>query len=418
MNLKKNCKIQKKTLTIFGININIILLGISSFLNDISSEMILPILPLFIKSLGGTGIIIGIIGGFKTGLSNILKVFSGYASDKTGKRKVFVVSGYFLSSVFKVFLALSQTWHQLIIFSGLERVGKGLRDAPRDSMISTYAKEKRGKSFGFHRALDTSGAIIGSIIVLILFWFLKFDFKPIILISAAISFLSLIPLQFVKEKSEETFNVKETLKIKKIKSEMNFKTNFFNLSSKVKTFIIISSIYSLSNFSYMFFILKAQTLFSGKMTFGIPIFLYVLFNTFYAILAIPFGVLSDKIGRKKIIFAGYLLFSIVCLGFLLFESLPALIILFILYGTTYAMIEGNQRAYISDMSPKEKRGTAIGLFHTINGIFSLISSIIAGIIWQYIGENETFLYGSIVSFVSIILVIVFWKKLNGKELKH
>lgn len=163
----------------------------------------------------------------------------------------------------------------------------------------------------------------------------------------------------------------------------------------------------------MFFILKAQEVFTGKLSVGVPILLYILFNIFYAAFAVPFGTLSDKIGRKKVIVFGYLLFSLTSLGFAFFNSLSAFIILFALYGTVHAIIDGNQRAYVSDLSSDELRATALGTFHTTTGVAALPASLIAGILWQNIAPGITFIYGSIVSIISVILFISL-----GKYLKH
>ncbi|OYT57590.1 MAG: MFS transporter, partial [Candidatus Aenigmarchaeota archaeon ex4484_14] len=155
--------------------------------------MIMPILPMFITALGGTGVVVGLIGGLRDSLSSILKVVFGYWSDKTGKRKVFVSSGYIVSAVFKFMLSLSMTWQHVLAFASLERIGKGLRTAPRDAIIADAMPKQRGRGFGIHRLLDTSGAIIGSILVFILFWSLGFDFKTIILVAAVFSLVSLFP---------------------------------------------------------------------------------------------------------------------------------------------------------------------------------------------------------------------------------
>jgi len=381
------------------VSANVLLLGLVSFLADISSEMIMPILPMFITALGGTGLIVGLIGGLRDSIASILKVFAGFWSDKLGKRKIFIFSGYLCSSIFKLFLAFSAIWQHILVFAGLERVGKGLRTAPRDAVISESMPKEKGRGFGIHRALDTSGAILGSAVVFILFWSLGFSFKSIILIAAVISFLSLVPLHFVKERKREPRNI--TLKL-----------GFKNLSRPLKLFILIASVFALSNFSYMFFILRAQGLFSGKLSIGVPILLYILFSIFYATLSVPFGALSDKIGREKIILSGYLLFSLTSLGFAFFHSLISFIILFALYGTVYAMIDGNQRAFIADLSPGELRATALGTFHTSIGIAALPASLIAGALWQNVAPASAFIYGAIVSIISVILFFVFKKMLK------
>lgn len=368
---------------------NVILLGIVSFLNDMSSEMIAPILPLFIASLGGAGIAIGLIGGIRESVTSLLKVVSGYISDKTGKRKVLVFSGYFLSSAFKVLLALSKTWQQVLLFVGFERVGKGVRDAPRDAIIAQSMPQEKGKAFGIHRALDSTGAILGSILALILFWFMGLEFKTIIFISAAIAFTSLIPIPFVKEKKE---------KVKKIE----LKTTLFALPKRLKMFLVIAALFSLANFSYMFFILKAQKLFGAGGAVGIPIMLYVLFKIFYAGSSIPFGTLSDKIGREKVLLMGYTLFAIMTIGFAFLHSLSMYIVLFAAYGVVKGIVDGNQRAFVSDLSKQSALGTSLGAYHTVNGLFALPASLIAGILWG-ITPAATFLYGAIVSTLAALL---------------
>ncbi|RLJ02152.1 MAG: MFS transporter [Candidatus Aenigmatarchaeota archaeon] len=376
-----------------GIGANIFLLGVVSFLNDLSSEMIMPILPMFITALGGAGLIVGLIGGLRDSISSILKVFAGYWSDKSGKRKIFVFSGYLTSALFKLFLAFSKAWQHVLIFSGLERIGKGLRTAARDAIIADSMPKEKGKGFGIHRAMDTLGAIGGSVIVFLLIWFFGYNFKSIILIAAILALLSLIPLYFVKERKREP-------------QDINLKIGLKNLSRPLKLFILISGIFALANFSYMFFILRAQELFTGKLSVGVPILLYILFNAFYAVLAVPFGELSDKIGRKKVIVFGYLLYSLTSFGFAFFNSLTPFIVLFALYGMVYAIVDGNQRAYVSDLSSEELRATALGTFHTATGLMALPASLIAGFLWQ-INSSMPFVYGAAVSIISVVLFIVF-----------
>jgi MFS family permease len=376
-----------------GIGANVLLLGLVSFFNDLSSEMIMPILPIFITSLGGTGLVVGLVGGVRDSISSILQVICGHWSDKTGKRKVFVTAGYFNSAVFKLFLAFSKIWQHILVFSGLERIGKGLRTAPRDAIIADSMPRERGKGFGIHRSLDTFGAILGSFLVLILFWFLCFDFKSIIIIAALIAFISLIPLYFVREKKR---------KPKKISLKIGIKKLPFSL----QLFILISGLFALANFSYMFFILKVQQSFTGETSIVLPILLYILFNVFYALFAVPFGILSDRIGRKRVLIFGYLLFSVTSLGFVFYSSILAFVGLFALYGIVYAVIDGNQRAYVSDLSDEKLRATALGTFHTIVGLMALPSSLIAGFLWQ-IDSSFTFIYGFLLSLASVALFLGF-----------
>jgi MFS family permease len=376
-----------------GLGINILLLGIVSFLNDVSSEMIMPILPMFIKSLGGAGLAVGLAGGFRDSIPSILNVLAGYWSDRIGKRKIFVSFGYLISSVFKLFLTFSKTWHQAVIFSGLERTGKGLRNAARDAIIAESATAQRGKGFGIHRAFDTAGAILGSIVAFVLSGVFGLDFKLVILIAGVIAFVSLVPLRFVKEG-------KGPLRSPNIAQKVSLR----ELPAPLKLFIAAAGVFALANFSYMFFILRAQQAFTNKLSVAAPILLYVLFNIFYAGFAIPFGTLSDRIGREKVIILGYLLFSLTSFGFAYLHSLPAYVLLFAIYGIAYAAIDANQRAYASDLAPVQLKATALGAFHTTVGLMALPASLIAGFLWQT-APSVTFIYGGIVGLASVLLFV-------------
>ena len=372
---------------------NIILLGIVSFLNDVSSEMIMPILPMFITSLGGGGIIIGLISGLMESVSSILKVFCGYWSDRSGKRKTFVFSGYLTSAIFKLLLSLSTIWQHIFIFTSLERVGKGLRTSPRDAIIADSMPEERGKGFGIHRAFDSSGAILGSLIAFFLVLRSGWQFTTIIFIAAVLAFLSLIPLQFVKEIRRSNRNASLRLSMK-------------NLPSSLKLYLIVVGVFTLANFSYMFFILRAREVFPDRWSAAGPILLYILFNLFYALFAIPFGILSDKIGRRRALIIGYLAFSLAVLGFAFFKSLAAFFILFPLYGISNAAVDGNQRAFASDLSTQELRATVLGIFHTTVGVIAILSGLIAGLLWEKISPEATFIYGSILSVCAVLIFIV------------
>src|SRR4030042_1603637 len=343
-----------------GIGINILVLGIISFLTDVSSEMMLPILPMFIASLGGTALVVGLIGGLGESIASILKVFSGYWSNRYGRRKPFVFSGYVVSSVAKLFLAFSTLWQHVLIVRSVERIGKGLRDAPRDAIIAdSSATQVRGTAFGIHRAMDTAGALLGSLLAFLLYWLLGLEFKTILLICAIVAFFALVPFYRVREVKREP---------QKVSLSISFKA----LPRELRWFVLIAAIYALGNFTYMFFVLRAQDFFKETGVVSQPeamaILLYVLYNTVYTLFSIPVGILSDRIGRRWVLLLGYLLFGLTCLGFAFLESLVAFIILFALYGLVYALVEGTQRAFDSDLAPEEIRGTALGTLHTCVGL--------------------------------------------------
>lgn len=382
-----------------GVRSNIILLGIISLLEDLSSGIIIPILPMFITFLGGSGFIVGLIGGLRDAIQSILQIFAGYWSDRIGKRKIFVSFGYFLPPIFKLLMAISKTWQQVVIFSGLERIGKGLRTAPRDAIIAESMPHQRGKWFGIHRAFDITGSILGSIVAFGLVWYLNLGFVPIIFISAAIGILAMLPLFFIKD-------------TKRKPRKITLKFGLKHLPKSLKLFIIASGVFAFANFSYMFFILKSQESFEGKLAIAIPILLYVLFNSFYAGLVIPFGKLSDRIGRRKVILYGYILFALTSLGFVIFSSFEYFVGLFIMYGIANALINSNQSALTADLAPKHLKATAIGTYHTIIGLIALPASLIAGALWQ-IAPNLTFVYGFCVSLLAIGLFFSYWPYLRS-----
>jgi MFS family permease len=361
-------------------NRNILWLGFVSQLNDISSEIIQPILPLFITLLGGGATVVGLIGGISDGLPSILQVFAGYWSDRWGRRKPLVVAGYGLSAVGKLFLSISTSWQQVFVLKALERCGKGVRSAPRDALIcESTDKSNRGRGFGLHRAMDSSGAVIGSILAYAL-WKAGFDYKTIFLIAGILAVLALIPFYKVKEGSGTPNG--------------HLRMNASDLSPELRKFLVIACLFALGNFSYMFFILRAQALFSGAESVAVPLLLYVLFNLVYALLAMPIGIWSDKIGRRNVLALGYALFALNALGFAFVSSLAGLIILFALYGLVYALIDGSQSAFVSDLSRASLRSTSLGLYYGAVGVSAILSGLVAGELWAKIGAEATFTFGA------------------------
>ena len=375
------------------IGMNVILLSVVSFLNDVSSEMILPLLPVFILSLGGDEIVIGLVSGSMGFVSSTIKALFGFLSDRFGRRKPIVFSGYLSSALFKFLLSLSRVWQHVLVFTSLERIGKGIRTAPRDAMISESIPKEKGRGFGIHRAMDTSGALLGAILAFLLIYEFDLSIRDILLLAALISFLSLIPFIWIKETYQK-------VQMRRAFNEMG------HIDKRLKTFLVIATVFSMSNISYMFFLKRSEEIFGPKFY----LVTYIVFNIFYAIFSYPSGVLSDRIGRWKVLSAGYLLFAITSMGFSFVNIGWVLIPLFSLYGISFALFDGNQRAFVSDLSDPKIRATALGVFHTLIGVTSLPAGIIAGYLWRSFSYSFTFLYSGLLAMVSSILLIFYGLK--------
>jgi MFS family permease len=372
---------------------NVALLGSSSLFNDIGSEIITPILPFYVYALGGGGVAVGLLSGLRTGISSLIKVFSGYLSDRLGKRKIFIWIGYIISIIFKFILALSTSWQHIAVALSFERLGK-LRDSPRDALISESVKKNRGRVFGLHRMFDTSGAVIGSLLVILLFWKLNLEFKTIIFIAAGISVLALIPLFFVKD-----------AKVRKIRD--GFFYSISKVDKRIRYLLATFSIFALADFGlYMFLVLRAQEV-TGSILLSLG--LYAIFNLFYAGFAIPFGKYSDRVGRKRVLVIGYCLFFVMSIGLAFSSSFYGLLLFFIIYGFVAAIVQTNQAAYVADLA--KERGTALGLYHTVIGLVSIPAGLIAGYLWD-ISYLLMFVYAAGISFIALALMI--FSKTRGK----
>lgn len=378
-----------------GISLNVIILGFISLLTDISSEMILPILPIFLTLiLSANMVFLGIIEGIADTTASLLKVFSGYYSDKLKKRKGLIFFGYTISTFSKPFLAFSSHWVHVFGIRTSDSVGKGIRSSPRDALVvDSTEKEHRGKAFGFHRAMDTLGAVIGpAITFLFLFFFLQTEntIRMIFLLSVIPSLIAVLLIMFfvkdIKKKEENFINNKK------------FKFSFSSMSKEFKFFLIISSIFAFGNFSYAFFLLRAIDL---GITAENVILLYLVFNIIYAITSIPLGIISDKIGRKSVIIIGYSLLAITSFGFALAFNWIHAIIFFLIYGLFKGAIEGAQRAYISDIVEKDVRATAFGIFSSVIGIIVFPASLFAGLLWDVINPSFPFFVSAILSLTAL-----------------
>ncbi len=377
----------------FGISKNVFVLGLVSFFNDVASEMIYPIVPIFLTSvLGAPVAIVGLIEGIAESTASILKVVSGWFSDKFRKRKPFVLAGYSFSAISKIILSLAYSWPFVLFARFIDRFGKGTRTSARDALIAESSENSaRGRSFGFHRALDTLGAVVGPLIALLAIKFLNNNLRLIFFLAfipACIGVLLLV--LFVKEKRKE----------KNLSPAFNF--SWRNLDPSFKIFLLISFIFALGNSSDAFLILRAQNL---GLSVALVILVYVLFNFTYAIFSIPAGIISDKIGPKKVLLSGFLLFSSIYLFFGLASLSLFLWFLFPLYGVYMALTEGVGKAYISNLVPQEKAGTAFGIYQTTVGLCTFFASLIAGLLWTYICVSAPFIFGSVMAVISALLFV-------------
>jgi len=388
-----------------GISKNVFVLGLVSFFNDVASEMIYPIVPIFLTSvLGAPVAIVGLIEGIAESTASVLKVISGWLSDKWQKRKPFIIAGYSFSAISKIILSLAYSWPFVLLARFIDRFGKGTRTSSRDALITESSEDKvRGRAFGFHRTLDTLGAVVGPLIALLAIHFLDNNFRLIFFLAFIPAFIGiLLLLFFVKEKKKEANSLN------------TFHFNWRELNPSFKIFLLISLIFALGNSSDAFLILRAQNL---GLSLILVVLAYVFFNFTYAIFSMPAGIISDKIGPKKVLLAGFLLFSIVYLFFGLVHSSLLLWLLFPIYGIYMALTEGVGKAYISNLVPQEKIGTAFGVYQTAIGLCTFFASLIAGLLWTFIDVSTPFIFGSMMALISAFLFIVLGKKIKLEAFK-
>jgi len=389
-----------------GLPRNVWVVTITSFLTDISSEMIFNLVPLFLANVLNTGTaVIGLIDGVAEATASLMKIYSGALSDKLGKRKWLTVLGYGLSTVAKPFLYFAQTWHWVLGVRFADRLGKGIRTAPRDALLAGSINEKqRGLAFGLHRAGDTAGAFIGLLIATLVIWMTQSGaarlqertFHILILISVIPAVLAVIVLAFgARDVTSEAKAGAPSLSL-------------VGMDQRFKRFLMVLILFTLGNSSDAFIILRSQE--RGLNLLQIMGML-LTFNLIYALLAGPLGALSDRIGRRKLILAGWFAYGLVYLGFALADVGWEIWILFGLYGVYYAATDGVAKAFIADLVPNERRGTAYGLFNATTGLVALPASVIAGVLWQGIfgwsgfGPAAPFIFGAC---LALLAGILFW----------
>ncbi len=357
---------------------NVRMMGIVSLLTDASSEMIYPVLPLFLANvLGAPVAAIGLIESLAEAAASFMKIGSGWLSDHVGRRKPLIAVGYTLSNLAKPILALTASWPAVLTLRLADRLGKGVRTAPRDALIAESASEaERGRSFGVHRALDTLGAAIGPFVAWLVLTLSPEAYRTIFLVSAIPGTLA---IGFV------IFAVRDTRA--RPAARRAVRPSFRGFSKPLIAFTAISAVFALANSSDALLILRAQDL--GTPVALIPL-MYVAFNLVGAALAGPFGARSDRVGRRRLLVFGFAGYALVYLGFALARSAVSPWLLFALYGIPYAATEGMTRAYVCDLAGPERRGTALGAYTFVLGMAALPSSALAGVLWDTVSPAAPF----------------------------
>ena len=393
--------VEKSPKKIFGVHPNVFFMGLTSLLTDISSELIFTLVPLFLSDvLGATSTLIGLVGGLSDSADSLFRIFSGWFSDKIGKRKLLTTLGYSISTVAKPFMLLANSWGAVIGVRLGDRIGKGVRTSSRDALIadSVEAKE-RGRSFGLHRAMDTAGAVIGLIIAAVIVYMIPGDkfhlernaYHWMIIIGIIPAVLAVVVLlTLVHERKKLAATVKDG--ISKPAAITPFSKQFI-------LYLIIMALFTLGNSSDFFLILDAQHVDTPLLQ---VVLMLVLFNLTYALISTPMGVLSDKIGRKRVITIGWLIYGLVYLGFALSGSIWQIWVLFAVYGIYYGICEGAAKAFVADMVPVERRGTAYGLYNGVVGLMALPASLIAGVLWGNIAPAAAFYFGAGLALLAMV----------------
>lgn len=390
----------------FGLEKNIFFTGLTSFFTDVSVKMVYSVMPLFLLSLGASKTTISLIEGIAESTASLLKAVSGYWSDKIGKNKPFMIIGYGITALITPIYAFVGAPIQVLYLRFIERVGKGIRTAPRDSLISnSIRKNEAGKNFGFHKAMDNSGAIIGPLIAFLLLYFFPLNFTNIFLLSTIPAIIGVLTIIFfIKEIKAEKKKEMPSFRIKQLPRKFYF-------------FLVIIFVFTLGNSADALLLVKTKE--TGINQAFIP-FVYMIFNAVSVFLAIPVGKLSDRIGREKLIILGFFVYALVYYLFGRFNSLSIFVFLFVLYGFYSALTDTGQKALISDIVSKDLKGTGFGIYHAVLGITLLPASLIAGLLYDNVNANAPFYFGSAMALLASLMMIIFTvttkKKQNSSDI--
>jgi MFS family permease len=380
----------------FGFGKNVYVAGLVSFFMDVSSEMIYPLVPLFLANiLGVNKSVIGLIEGIAESTASLLKVFSGWFSDRIGNRKWLMAVGYGISTLSRPIVALSTGWHHVMGSRFMDRFGKGVRTAPRDAIIAESSQSAfLGRAFSFHRSLDTMGAVVGPALAFFFLGIFSNNYRAVFwlsMIPGAVAVLLIIFSITEKKNVSAAYPERPKLTLK-------------HFDWKFKFFVGIAILFAIGNSSDVFLILRAQQI--GIPALMIPI-AYLLFNLIYSLSAIPAGITADRFGKKRVILLGFVLFAIVYYGFAIAGNTTTIWVLFGFYGIFMGLTEGIQKAFLATIIPPDFKATAFGVYNTAVGLAMFPASLIGGWLWDHVSPAATFYYGSVTAGLSAVLFVVF-----------
>lgn len=373
-----------------GISRNILYTGLTSFLTDTSTKMVYSVMPMFLLSIGASKTSLAVIEGIAESTSALVKTFSGFWSDKMGKNKPLMLIGYGLSTLIMPFYAIVVSPVQVLYLRFAERVGKGVRAAPRDSLIAgSVTNGETGKAFGVQKAMDNMGAILGPVLAFLLLMIMPNNYRFIFLLAGIPAVFGIIVL---------IFGVKEAKKKKDMPIVWSGLKSF---PKRYYAFLAIIFVFTLGNSTDALLLVKANEI--GVKVAFIPL-VYLITSVVSVILAVPMGVLSDKIGKEKMLAVGYLLYAVVYFGFGWTSDVKAILGLFALYGLYSAMTDGTQKAFVSDLVDPDKRGTGLGIYNMLIGLTLLPASLLAGILYDKVNAQVPFYFGGFMSLLAALML--------------
>lgn len=381
--------------TYFGVRKNVFFAGLVSFFMDVSSEMIYPLMPLFLANvLGINKSLIGLIEGLAEATASLLKVFSGWLSDRIGQRRNLMIAGYAISTLSRPIFALAGFWQQVLAARFIDRLGKGIRTAPRDAIIAESTEPTHlARAFSFHRSMDTMGAVVGPAIAMLLLQLHSGNYQMVFWLSMVPGVMAVATIiLFIRDKKEASFRAAKRPKL-----------TFRHFNWRMKFFVLITTIFALGNSSDAFLILRAEQV--GVAPVIIPA-VYLVFNLIYSLSAIPAGIAADRFGKKPLILLGFILFAVLYYGFAVAGTPASIWVLFGFYGLFMGLTEGIQKGFLATIIPPDFKATAFGVHATAVGLATLPASVIGGLLWDRVSPAATFYFGAATATVAAVLFLI------------